>query len=121
MIETPAFLSSARDEGIDEEERSRIVSYLAMNPAAGDLIQGTGGARKARFAPAGKGKSGGYRVITFCAAEDMPVFLLDVYRKGARSDLTQSEKNELRKVLALLPKVWREQPTRGATTKRRPQ
>jgi hypothetical protein len=53
MIETPAFLSSARDEGIDEEERSRIVSYLAMNPAAGDLIQGTGGARKARFAPAG--------------------------------------------------------------------
>ena len=55
----------------------------------------------------GKGKSGGYRVITFFAADDIPVFLLDVYSKGRRSDLSQSERNELRKLLTDLPQVWR--------------
>jgi hypothetical protein len=120
VIETPAFLASARDEGLGEEERFSIVTYLATNPRAGDLIQGTGGARKVRFATASKGKSGGYRVITFFAAEDMPVFLLDVYSKGTRSDLSQSERNELRKLLTDLPKIWRARSKRSVRKARSP-
>jgi hypothetical protein len=113
VVETPAFLASARDEGLDEEERFRIVNLIAANPGAGELIQGTGGARKVRIAMAGKGKSGGYRVITFFAGKDIPVFLLDVYSKGRRSDLSQSERNELRKLLTDLPRVWRARSRQG--------
>jgi mRNA-degrading endonuclease RelE of RelBE toxin-antitoxin system len=54
---------------------------MALHPDAGDIMPGTGGARKVRFSGRGKGKSGGYRVITFFAADDIPVFLIDVYSK----------------------------------------
>jgi hypothetical protein len=108
VIETPAFLASAADEGVSEEERSAIVAYVASHPTAGDIIRGTGGARKLRFAGRSKGKSGGYRVITFHAAEDIPVFLLDVYAKDSQANLSKAQRNELRKVLTALAKVWRQ-------------
>jgi mRNA-degrading endonuclease RelE of RelBE toxin-antitoxin system len=60
------------------------------------LIPGTGGARKVRFGGRGKGKSGGYRVITYYAAEDVPVFLLALVDKGQRADISQADRNALR-------------------------
>jgi hypothetical protein len=108
VIETPAFLASAFDEGISDAERAGIVSFMAANPSAGDMIVGSGGARKVRFAGRGKGKSGGYRVITFFADKDIPVFLLDVYSKDSQANLSRAERNELRKILTELPRVWRE-------------
>lgn len=107
VIETPAFLASARDEGVTEDERGEIVDYLARNPDAGEVMPGTGGARKVRFAGRGKGKSGGYRVITFYAADDIPVFLIDIFGKGAKANLSKAERNELREVLTKLPQHWR--------------
>ncbi len=65
VIETEAYLKDAKRAGLSEQERMAIVEYLAGHPEAGDEIQGTGGARKVRFAGQGKGKRGGYRVITF--------------------------------------------------------
>jgi hypothetical protein len=108
VIETPAFLASVDDEGISATERAEIVSFMAANPSAGDMIIGSGGARKVRFAGRGKGKSGGYRVITFFADKDIPVFLLDVYSKDSQTNLSKAERNELRKILTELPRVWRE-------------
>ena len=64
-------------------------------------MPGTGGARKVRFAGRAKGKSGGYRVITFYAADDIPVFLLDIYGKDAQANLSKAQRNELRKTLSL--------------------
>ncbi|MGN8023886.1 type II toxin-antitoxin system RelE/ParE family toxin [Phyllobacterium sp. 22229] len=69
VIETPAFLASAYDEGISDLERADIVAFIADNPTAGDLMPGSGGARKVRYAARGKGKSGGYRIITYFADE----------------------------------------------------
>ena len=109
VIETPAYLASADEEGLTESERAAIASALARNPAVGDLMPGTGGARKVRFSGRGKGKSGGYRVITFYGGEDIPVFLLDVYGKGSRANLSKAARNELRTVLTALPRAWREQ------------
>jgi hypothetical protein len=109
VIETPAYLTSARETGLSEDERNEIVSFLARNPDAGELMPGTGGARKVRFAGRGKGKSGGYRVITFFSADDIPLFLLDIYGKGARANLSQAARNELRKTLTALPQAWRAQ------------
>ena len=80
---------------------------VAENPAIGDPMPGTGGARKLRFAAKGKGKSGGYRVITFYTGEDIPVFLLDIYAKGQKINLSQEEKNTLRRVLQRLAEAYR--------------
>ena len=90
-----------------ELERLEIVLYLSENPDAGDLIVGTGGARKVRFPFRGKGKSGGVRVITFFAGADIPVFLLDVFSKGDRVDLSQSDRNQLSKILGNLAASYR--------------
>jgi hypothetical protein len=79
---------------------------VATDPTAGVLIPGTGGARKIRLAGRGKGKSGGYRVITYYAGEENPVFLLDVYGKGRRSDISMAEKNAIRRWAATL-ETWR--------------
>lgn len=120
VIETPAFLASASDEGISDDERAAMVSYLSRNPAAGEIMPGTGGARKLRFAGRGKGKSGGYRIITFYADVDMPVFLLDVYSKDSQANLSKTERNELRAILADLPRVWREAAAARTALARRP-
>jgi hypothetical protein len=53
------------------------------------LIPGTGGARKVRFAGRGKGKSGGYRVITFYSGPEVPVFLITLFAKGRRPSGTR--------------------------------
>jgi hypothetical protein len=68
---------------------------LASHPEAGDVIQGTGGCRKIRVAGRGNGKSGGYRVVTFYTGPELPLFLITVFGKGERSDLTQKERNAL--------------------------
>ncbi|MGE3869533.1 MAG: type II toxin-antitoxin system RelE/ParE family toxin [Pseudorhodoplanes sp.] len=74
------------------EQRAEIVTALAHDPERGEVMPGCGGARKWRMAGRGKGKSGGYRVITFYGGVDMPVFLLDVFGKGSKSNLTDAEK-----------------------------
>ncbi|MBX3121548.1 MAG: type II toxin-antitoxin system RelE/ParE family toxin [Nitrospira sp.] len=119
VIETPAFLASAREEGLDEQMRADIVAFLALNPTAGEMMVGTGGARKVRFAGRGKGKSGGYRVITFYGGEDMPIFLLDVFGKGSKANLTAAEKSELKKLLTSLPELFRAQTRRQVAKIRR--
>lgn len=50
-----------------------------------------------RIAKEGKGKSGGYRVTTYFATRDEPVFLLTIISKGKQANLTDKQKNELRK------------------------
>jgi hypothetical protein len=109
VVETPVFIRSARKAGVTEEELEHITTFLAQTPEAGDEMPGTGGARKMRFAAKGKGKSGGYRVITFYSGVDMPVFLLDIYAKGEKIDLTQDEKNTLRKILRHIAEAYRRQ------------
>ncbi|MDK9721689.1 MAG: type II toxin-antitoxin system RelE/ParE family toxin [Rhodospirillales bacterium] len=99
IVETPDYLADAKRTGLSDEERVAIAAYLALHPDAGTEIVGTGGARKVRFAGRGKGKSGGYRVITFFSGPAIPVFLLAVFAKGDKVDLTQGERNDLRSVL----------------------
>lgn len=108
VIETPTFLSDVAHSGASDDERDGIVQRIAEDPMRGDLIPGTGGARKMRFAGRGKGKSGGYRVVTYFAADDVPVLLLALINKGERADLSQSERNELRKELQGFAQDYRE-------------
>lgn len=108
VVETPDYLRDARAAGVDEQGRKTIVDTLAANPQAGELIVGSGGARKIRFAAPGRGKSGGYRVITYYGGDDLPVFLLNVFKKGDRVNLSKAEVNELREELSGLAREYRE-------------
>ncbi len=108
VVETQIYLADARTAGLNVDEMAAIVSTIAADPAAGDLIVGTGGARKLRVAGRGKGKSGGYRVVTYVAADDVPVFLLALISKGERANLSQAERNALRMILAGLADDYRE-------------
>ena len=107
VIETPDFIADAKKAGVSAGEREEIVEYIARNPIAGDLIAGSGGARKVRFAGRGKGKSGGYRVITSFGGGDVPIFLLNVFSKGDRVNLSRAEVNALRDELAGLSDDYR--------------
>ena len=107
VIETPAYLNDAKALGLSEDERRSIVDYVAQTPDAGDEMKGTGGARKIRFAGRGKGKSGGYRVVTFYAGDDIPVFLLSIFSKGEKTNLSQAERNELKQILGSLAEAYR--------------
>jgi hypothetical protein len=97
VVETPEFLAAAKAAGMTAEERDDTIDYIARNPQAGDLIPGSGGARKVRIAKRGRGKSAGYRVITYYMDRDSPVFLLTVISKGQQGNLTKAQRNELRK------------------------
>jgi hypothetical protein len=102
IVETRAYLRAAEQAGMTDEEREAAKMTIARNPLAGDEIKGTGGCRKVRIAGRGKGKSGGYRVITYYGGVDVPVFLLTVFSKGHRSDLSQRERNDLAKIAKTL-------------------
>lgn len=107
VVETPTFLADAKEAGMDAAEREAVVLFLAVNPQAGDMMAGTGGARKLRFKRPGTGKSGGYRVIFYYAGRDVPLFLLNVFTKGDRANLSQAEQNELRAILSQMASAYR--------------
>lgn len=88
-----SFVAAAKAEGMSEGEITELENTLARNAEAGELIPGTGGCRKLRLSGKGKGKRGGYRVITFFSGEKVPVFLLTVFSKGGENKpYTKGEK-----------------------------
>lgn len=107
VIETGIYLRDAKSVGLSETERAAIVDFVARHPDAGAEIKGTGGARKIRFGGQGKGKSGGYRVVSFYSGADIPVFLLNVFAKNEKTDLRKAERNELKTTLAALAETYR--------------
>jgi hypothetical protein len=111
VVETSEFLRRAKECGVSESERTGIVDFIAANPMAGDVIEGAGGARKVRFARKDRGKSGGYRVITLYSGTDIPVFLLTMFAKNEKTDLTPKEKNALKRVLSDLVTAYRARST----------
>jgi hypothetical protein len=96
VCETHAFRRAAAKTGMSEDDIFALVGYLAENPTAGDAIPGTGGCRKLRWAGRGKGKSGGFRTISFYSGAMMPVYLLTVFGKGEKANLSDAECNALR-------------------------
>ena len=94
------------EELLTDSLRVSIVNYLAQHPMAGDLMQGTGGIRKLRWSVQGKGKRGGVRVIYYYHNESIPLFLLTVFGKGEKANLSKSERNQLAKITSLIVKEY---------------
>ncbi len=102
VVETPMFLRAA--EAIySEADRENIVRTIAAYPEApypevGHLMFGTGGYRKLRFARSGMGKRGGARIVYLYGGEDLPIFLITVYAKSEKGNLSKAEQNALAKM-----------------------
>jgi hypothetical protein len=101
VVETKAFSTRAA-ERMTRAELSDLITRLANDPTCGDVIKGTGGLRKVRVGLAGRGKSGGARVIYYFYNEALPVFLLTVFAKNEKADLTGAERASLAKVAKVL-------------------
>jgi hypothetical protein len=104
--ETSEFVKKAR-KLLSDEERQELVSYLSAHPSDGDIMEGTGGIRKLRWARQGTGKSGGARVIYLYYNDGMPLYALTIYGKGEKDNLSQAERNELAKLVDVLIAYWR--------------
>jgi len=107
VAEMPEYIRRAT-KLLSQSERNDVVDYVAATPKAGDLIQGTGGVRKLRWARSGRGKSGGVRVIYYFHSEARPLYLLTVFGKGEKADLSQAERNELAKLVQVLKGLAKE-------------
>ena len=106
VVETPEFLSAAR-KLLTEDERSRLIDMIAHNPRCGVLIQGSGGVRKLRWALEGRGKSGGARVIYFYHDPGMPLFLLTMFAKNERANISPADRNAFQHLTRLLVSTFR--------------
>ncbi len=99
VAETSIF-SRRADALLKAEDRAVLINVLATDPMAGDLVPGLGGIRKLRFAPAGRGKSGAFRVIYYFAAIDRPILALLIYGKNEQENITPKQRDALLTLIA---------------------
>jgi hypothetical protein len=107
VIETADYLQDAKDAGLSGEEMAAIIEIISSDPKAGDVMVGTGGARKLRFGVGSTGKRGGVRTVHYFGGDDVPVFMLAVIKKGDRDNLSKAECNALRKELQGIANAYR--------------
>jgi hypothetical protein len=105
VAETAVFLREAAGIWTDEE-RSEFVDFIARNPEVGDLIPGSDGVRKIRWRRQGTGKRGGVRIIYFYHDPGMPLYLLIIYAKARRDDLSPDAKKAVRALVARLRRAY---------------
>jgi hypothetical protein len=80
---------------LSDDDLMKLLNSLAVNPGAGQVIPGTNGLRKLRWAASGRGKRGGARVIYFWWLADDKILLLDIYEKKDKEDLSRHELKSL--------------------------
>lgn len=97
LIEAPAFTRNVASY-LDDEQYRALQAELINNPEAGDVMPGTGGFRKMRWADPerGKGRRGGLRIIYYHFAADQQIWLVTLYGKNEAADLTAAEKRALK-------------------------
>jgi hypothetical protein len=98
VVETSLF--ARRAEGLlSAGERMELINFLAANPLAGDLIGGSGGVRKVRFAVGARGKSGGVRVIYYYLNQGIPIYAMLIYAKNEQANVTP---DQLRRIVEIV-------------------
>jgi hypothetical protein len=92
VVELPEFLRRAKAI-MSDEERAAVVDMIAADPEAGVSLGG--GLRKVRIARQGGGKSGGYRTIYVFGGARIPIFLVTVFAKNEKDNLSKAEQADL--------------------------
>ena len=105
VAETSLFVRQAADIWSDEE-RTEFINFIALNPERGDLIPHSGGVRKLRWSRRGSGKRGGVRVIYFYHDSGMPIYLLTIYAKAVRDNLSPEASRAVQSLVARLKQAY---------------
>jgi hypothetical protein len=98
FVETPVFTERVTT-ALDDASYHQLQLALVLRPEQGALIKGSGGLRKLRWAGSGRGKRGGVRVIYFWHPADETFYMLYVYPKNERADLTPAQVKILRRLV----------------------
>ena len=101
ITELPEYIKRA-ESLLTDFERKAVIDYLAEHPLAGDVMEGTGGIRKFRWGRGSKGKSGGVRVIYYYHDQRIPLYLLTMFGKGERANLSKADRNALSRLVSIL-------------------
>jgi hypothetical protein len=96
FIETAEFQSRWKDLGMTEDDLQELQNYLMEHPDVAPVIQGTGGVRKLRWAREGRGKSGGLRTIYIDMRTLGRIYLVTVFGKDEKDDLSPAEKTVIK-------------------------
>ncbi|QUL39332.1 type II toxin-antitoxin system RelE/ParE family toxin [Erythrobacter sp. JK5] len=107
VVETAAFTARVKKLGLSPEELAAVYDAYARTPDYGKVVRKTGGLRKGRIAKEATGKSGGYRVFSFFADRDNPVFLLWVLNKTDEDTLTDEQEKVFKALTTQLKKELR--------------
>jgi len=94
VVETRHYMARA-EKILSDAERHEFINVIASQPLSGVLLVGTGGIRKMRFARGARGKSAGVRVIYFVHDLEHPIFLLEIFAKNEKANLSSAERNAL--------------------------
>ncbi|MDC7785319.1 type II toxin-antitoxin system RelE/ParE family toxin [Rhodoplanes sp. TEM] len=106
MVELAGYRSRA-DALLTTAEQNAVIDLVAYDPTCGDLVPGTGGLRKLRIGRNGTGKRGGARVVYFFHDPGMPIFLLAIYAKNEKADLSASDRREFATLTVELVRRWK--------------
>ena len=104
FIQTNEFARNWEQLGLSDDDMRRLELEILKNPKAGNVIRGTGRLRKLRFAYENEGKSGSTRVcyVDFFVKET--IYLITVYPKNEKDNLTKAECNNIKKMIDILEK-----------------
>lgn len=102
FIEVPLFSKRWKEIGLGEDELQALQILLLKDPESGPVMEGTGGIRKVRFPLQNKGKSGSVRVCYTDFAEYEVIYLITAFEKKEQDNLTDDEKNVLKKLVKSL-------------------
>lgn len=108
VVETQQFSKRVKALKISDDAATDMINSLAENPNIGDSLGG--GLHKARIARKDGGKSGGYRVLYFYKPEDMPIFLLTLFAKKEKDNISQAEKKILIELCEQLTRSYKSKP-----------
>ena len=98
FVETPPF-TRRREDYFDDDQYGLLQAVLMACPDAGDVMRGSGGLRKVRWAVEGKGKRGGLRVIYYWMKARIHIYFLTVYRKSEVTNLSSADIKALREIV----------------------
>ena len=102
VIKETSFFTKRVQRLLDKDSYRLLQLRLVADPDAGALIQGTGGLRKIRWEGSGRGKRGGVRIIYYYWTTEGAIYLLTIYAKSEKADLSTADKKALRKIVESL-------------------
>lgn len=104
VVELPEFQRRAKAV-MSEAERQEAIAWIAANPESGTSLGG--GLRKVRIPREGRGKSGGFRTIYVFGGQDMPIFLITVFAKNEKANLSPKEQAIAVELSKEIIEIWR--------------